>query len=81
MTSIRWISAAVCAAALAGCVSPEQFETPPVTLQTDRGPVLCQLYRLDQVTWDRAIDRPDSMDVETADQLCRNEGRRIIAAG
>ncbi len=67
---------------LAGCaLTPEQYETTPVVVQTAQGPVTCQLYRLDQVTWDRAIHRPDAMAVATADTLCRNEGARILREG
>lgn len=66
----------------AGCaITPEQFETTPVQLNTAQGPVVCQLYTLEQVTWDRSITRPAAMSVDTADTLCRNEGHRIIRDG
>lgn len=82
MTSPHLILAGVAALALAGCVgAPHQYETVPVSLETPKGPVVCQLYNLNTVIWDRSIDRPNNMDVQTADQLCRNEGYRIIRAG
>lgn len=55
-------------------ITPEDYETDPVLLQTAAGPVTCQLYTARQVTWDRSINRPASMSVETADALCRQEG-------
>lgn len=70
------------AAMLAGCaITPEQYESTPVVISTAQGPVTCQLYTLEQVTWDRAIHRPDAMGVDTADTLCRNEGARILRDG
>jgi hypothetical protein len=61
---------------MSGCVpNPVDFETPPVVLNTPEGDVTCQLYRADVVTWDRAINRPGTMSVETADALCKDAGR------
>lgn len=45
------------------------------------GPVVCQIYTHSQVTWDRSITRPENMGVETADNLCRAEGTRIMQGG
>ena len=60
---------------LSACApNPADFQTPPVVLQTSEGPVTCQLYRTDMVVWDRAIDRPDTMSVETGDNLCKQAG-------
>lgn len=66
-------------AVLAGC-SPRDLETPPIVVQTVQGPVTCQLYTLDEVYWDRSIGRPEGMQVETADGICRAEGMRILQA-
>jgi hypothetical protein len=63
-------------AGLAACVSPESYESEPVEIDTPAGVVTCQLYTRDLVIWDRAIDRPDSMSVSTADAICVNEGQR-----
>lgn len=64
---------------LAACsLNPRDYETTPVVVQTAAGPVTCQLYTKEQVTWDRSIARPESMDVETADNICRQEGFREL---
>lgn len=63
--------------ALAACApSPEQFETPPVQVQTAKGVVTCQLYTREITAWDRAIDRPATMSVQEGDAVCKAEGER-----
>jgi len=63
--------------ALAACsIDPKDYESTPVTIETAAGPVVCQLYTREIVRWDRAIQRPESMSVETADKICYNEGLR-----
>lgn len=67
------------AAVLAGCsLSPKDYETTPVVVQNAAGPVTCQLYTLEQVTWDRAIAHPATMSVTDADNICRQEGYRVM---
>jgi len=61
---------------LAACASPESYETEPVKVDTPIGVVTCQLYTRDLVVWDRAIDRPETMTVSTADAICVNEGQQ-----
>ncbi|MDR9482074.1 MAG: hypothetical protein RI538_04735, partial [Salibaculum sp.] len=61
---------------VSGCVDPKSMETTPVQVSTSHGTVTCQLYTRSQVTWDRAIDRPDSMSVDEADEICLAEGKR-----
>lgn len=68
------------AAALAAC-SPQEMETPPVTVKTSQGPVTCQLYTHSQVYWDRSTDRPATMSVKDADNICRQEGYRVQRLG
>lgn len=68
------------AAFLMGC-SPRALETRPVVVDTEMGPVTCQLYTLEEVYWDRAIERPENMDVDAADDVCRAEGWRILRGG
>lgn len=69
--------AALSAVTLAtGCADPQNYETPPVIVQTAKGPVTCQLYTKRLVLWDRSIDRPDAMGVQEADNICRAEGKR-----
>ena len=77
--SVEPVAIASAVLLLAACsLDPRGYETTPVTLQTAAGPVTCQLYTHEQVIWDRAISRPDSMDVATADNLCRQEGLREL---
>jgi len=62
---------------LAACgLSPEYYETAPVSVATSAGTVVCQLYTPQIVVWDRSIDRPAKMGVEDADQICKREGLR-----
>ena len=62
---------------LAACApDPLAYETDPVEVQTSQGVVTCQLYTRNIVAWDRAIDRPDTMSVQQADQICKTEGQR-----
>ena len=68
--------AAAATAFLSGCISPEDFETTPVEVSTAQGIVTCQLYKHDRVIWDRAIHRPETMSVATADAVCVAEGKR-----
>ncbi|MEO9821681.1 MAG: hypothetical protein ABJQ34_10620 [Paracoccaceae bacterium] len=64
--------------AVAGCAtSPAQYETTPVQLKTAKGVVTCQLYTKERVIWDRSIDRPHSMTVKEADDICLAEGLRL----
>ena len=62
--------------ALSACGSPQSYETDPVQVETPLGVVTCQLYTARLVVWDRAIDRPETMDVTTADAICVQEGKR-----
>ena len=65
---------------LSGCISPEDYETAPVEVSTAQGIVTCQLYMHDRVIWDRAIHRPETMSVATADAVCVAEGKRRAGA-
>lgn len=62
---------------LSGCGDPASYETAPVEVTTARGIVTCQLYTHDRVLWDRAIDRPETMTVKDADDICVAEGYRV----
>ena len=59
---------------VSGCLSAVNYETAPVVVSTAQGPVTCQLYTREQVTWDRSIGRPEEMSVHVADAVCVNEG-------
>ncbi|MDA7484750.1 hypothetical protein N9A56_05435 [Planktomarina temperata] len=62
--------------AIVTACSPTAYETEPVTLETDKGEVICQLYTHRSVILDRAIHMPHAMHVAEADALCRAEGER-----
>lgn len=69
-------------AVVAGCsLDPKDYETTPVVVDSAAGPVTCQLYTHEQVTWDRSTNRPASMSVTTADNICRQEGYRVMRGG
>ncbi|MDQ7262968.1 hypothetical protein NM680_14315 [Paracoccus sp. PS-1] len=73
---IKFIPAAALVFLAACSIDPKDYESEPVTVETAAGPVVCQLYTKNIVRWDRAIQRPSTMSVETADQICLNEGLR-----
>lgn len=73
----KFTSLCAAAALVTGCTIAS-FETTPVTVETEKGPVVCQLYQMDRVDWDRSIDHPNSISVPEADAICRAEGHRII---
>ena len=60
--------------AIVTAYSPTLYETDPVTLETDKGDVICQLYDKKAVLLDRAIHMPHAMHIAEADALCRAEG-------
>ena len=62
--------------AIVTACSPTMYETDPVTLETDKGDVICQLYGNNSVILDRAIHMPHAMYIAEADALCRAEGER-----
>ena len=74
----KYFGTICCFLVLSGCLNPRDFETEPVKLETSKGIVTCQLYRQDQVLWDRAIHRPNSMSVAEADAHCIAEGQRRL---
>lgn len=76
MTKTMWLPI-VAAMALSGCdLDPRNYETPPVSVQTSRGLVVCQLYTPERIVWDRAIDYPANLTVKEADGICLAEGKR-----
>jgi len=62
--------------AIVTACSPTVYETEPVTLESDKGEVICQLYAVNSVILDRAIHMPHAMHIAEADALCRAEGER-----
>lgn len=67
--------------AVSACVTPEQFESEPVIVNSPQGPITCQLYTKNDLSWDRSIDHPGTLSVKAADTYCRNEGARILKGG
>ncbi len=75
MKKIALLSPIALVLALSAC-APERYESTPVVLETAQGPVTCQLYTKEIVSWDRSIDRPAAMSVKAADALCLEEGNK-----
>ena len=46
------VVATACGATLAGCIDPANYTTAPVSVTTQSGTVVCQLYRTNTVLWD-----------------------------
>jgi len=63
---------------LLGC-DRSGYETAPVVLKHGAGKITCQLYTVDRVMWDHAIDFPDAISKADADAVCFAEGERRLA--
>lgn len=63
--------------AVAGCAGMEN-ETEPVQVNTAKGVVTCQLYLPEVVMLDESIAHPSGMSLEEADDICRQEGVRVM---
>lgn len=57
--------------------SPKSMETAPVSVETAKGTVVCQLYTAELVYWDRSIAHPDKMTTQEADAICIERGRKV----
>ncbi len=66
----------VSALALAGCIDKTAYETTPVSVITDLGPITCQLYTKRQTFWDRATHVPQGMTIQQGDEICQQEGEK-----
>ncbi|MFN3526911.1 MAG: hypothetical protein ACK4YU_12535 [Paracoccus sp. (in: a-proteobacteria)] len=64
-----------------GACTTTQFERSPVTVETEAGPVVCQLFLPEIVLWDTPISYPASMSKEDAVSACRQEGMARKAGG
>lgn len=62
---------------LSAC-SPAMFESEPVTVKTDKGSVVCQLYTREIVEWDRPITFSTSITPDEAYHICLREGIREL---
>ncbi|TRD13739.1 hypothetical protein [Palleronia caenipelagi] len=76
---MKIFAALAVATAVAGC-SQANFESEPVVVPTEKGPVTCQLYGHNQVVWDEAILKPDTISDNKAHEICINEGTRRLAS-
>ena len=76
----KFLSLSLLGATLAqvSACTPADFESDPLTLKTDMGDVVCQLYSHNTVMLDRAVHMPHAMHVGEADALCRAEGERRV---
>lgn len=61
---------------LAAACDKSDYLTPEVTLDTDQGPVTCQLYTTDRLYWDEATGHPDTMSAAAADAYCKAAGKQ-----
>lgn len=61
-----------------GCVDKRSYETAPVLLSTDKGTIICQLYRADLTLWDEAISVPTGISIKTGDALCKQRGELLL---
>lgn len=64
-----------------GACTTTQYEREPVTVETEAGPVVCQLYLPQIVMWDMPMSHPASMTTEEATAICRQEGMARKAGG
>lgn len=77
---MRFTIIAVSIIALTACVSPKDFETDPVSVKTDEGTVVCQLYTHQKVMFDEAVSFPESMTKTQADRICIAKGEEVAKA-
>ncbi|TRD13974.1 hypothetical protein [Palleronia caenipelagi] len=75
---MKIFAALAIATTVVGC-SQANFESEPVVVPTEKGPVTCQLYGHNQVVWDKAILMPNTISDEEAHEICINEGTRRLA--
>lgn len=77
MSRLYSFGAVAAVAVLAGCAVQQ---SAPQQIQTNLGPVVCQLYQPDIVLLDEAISFPTGMGIDVADTICRMEGARQLDA-
>ena len=76
--SLRFLAIFILLLVNVGCIDKSKFETAPVTLSSEKGNVICQLYSEDTTLWDEAISVPAGMSIKTGDALCKNIGERLL---
>ena len=70
---LKLVISTASAATLTGCIDPANYATTPVSVTTETGNVVCQLYRTNNVLWDEAISIPPGMSISTGDSICKNK--------
>ncbi len=75
MIKVLKVATVLSALALSAACRAE-YESPPVTLKSDKGPVVCQLYTVERTYWDQAIQVPEGLTKEEGDAICQAEGIR-----
>ena len=75
---LKLVISTASAATLTGCIDPANYAATPVSVTTETGTVVCQLYRTNNVLWDEAIPIPPGMSISTGDAICKNKGHSII---
>lgn len=78
---MRALLAATAVAAVSGCVTKNDLTSQPVVVETALGPVVCQLYTLEQTLFDTSVQHPVGMSTEAANEICKKEGVRILNGG
>jgi hypothetical protein len=74
--TFKLVASLAAATICTGCINLADYESTPVQVSTSQGIVTCQLYRPNEVLWDRATDAPRGMSIKTADNVCIKEGSR-----
>lgn len=77
--NVSALGALVLAAMVSAACTPQELESTPVPVETPKGKVICQLYTLEMVYWDRAVHVPAGMTPDEADQICRAKGEELKA--
>jgi hypothetical protein len=71
------VIAIIAATSLMGCVpSPREMATAPISIDSPKGKISCQLFSAESTLWDMAISYPKGVAQKDADEACRAEGKR-----
>lgn len=73
---LKLVISTASAATLTGCIDPANYATTPVSVTTETGTVVCQLYRTNNVLWDEAISIPPACQSVPEMQSVKIKGTR-----
>ena len=73
---LKLVISTASAATLTGCIDPANYATTPVSVTTETGTVVCQLYRTNNVLWDEAISIPPACQSVLEMQSVKIKGTR-----